>query len=126
MIEEGRARPFLATEGSSMSTIDTAAPIDGAYITELLEHQLVKLPDGRRVAYIRGAKSGRRFGAVHPLLGRRLVVSANACRRIRNPDLLPGLIAAVNAVLSAKRSEQAEALNRLWDAAVAAGALEDA
>lgn len=126
MIEEGRTCPFLATEGGSMSTIDTAAPTDGAYINELLEHQLVTLPDGRRVAHIRGAKSGRRFGAVDPLLARRLVVSANACRRIRRPDLLPDLLAAVNAVLSAKRSEQAEALNRLWDAAVAAGVLEDA
>jgi len=109
-----------------MSTIDTAAPIDGAYINELLEHQLVKLPDGRRVAYIRGAKSGRRFGAVDPLLARRMVVSVNACRTVRNPDRLPDLLAAVNAVLSAKRSEQAEAIERLWDATVAAGALEDA
>jgi hypothetical protein len=109
-----------------MSTIDTAAPIEGAYISELLEHQVVQLPAGRRAAYIRGAKSGRRYGTVHSLLGRRLVASANACRTIRNPDLLPGLIAAVNAVLSAKRAEQAEAIERLWDAAVAAGALEDA
>lgn len=109
-----------------MSTIDTAAPIAGAYINELLEHQVVQLPGGRRAAYIRGAKTGQRYGTVHSLLGRRLVASANACRTVRNPDRLPDLLAAVNAVLSAKRSEQAEAIERLWDAAVAAGALEDA
>lgn len=108
-----------------MSTIDTAAPIEGAYINELLEHQVVQLPGGRRAAYIRGAKSGQRYGTVHSLLGRRLVASANACRGIRNPDLLPDLIAAVNAVLSARRAEQAEAIDKLFDEAARCGVLED-
>lgn len=108
-----------------MATIDTAAPIEGAYINELLEHQVVQLPGGRRAAYIRGAKSGQRYGTVHSLLGRRLVASANACRAIRNPDLLPDLIAAVNAVLSARRAEQAEAIDKLFDEAARCGVLED-
>lgn len=108
-----------------MSTIDTAAPIEGAYINELLEHQVVQLPGGRRAAYIRGAKSGQRYGTVHSLLGRRLVASANACRGMRNPDLLPDLIAAVNAVLSARRAEQAEAIDKLFDEAARCGVLED-
>lgn len=108
-----------------MATIDTAAPIEGAYINELLEHQVVQLPGGRRAAYIRGAKSGQRYGTVHSLLGRRLVASANACRGMRNPDLLPDLIAAVNAVLSARRAEQAEAIDKLFDEAARCGVLED-
>lgn len=96
-----------------------------AYIEEPLEYIIEHPKPEVRVARLRGATTGRDYGCVHSLLGRRVVVSANACMHIQKPELLPELIRALNSFFDARPQERAKATDDLWDAAVACGALED-
>jgi len=96
-----------------------------AFIAEPLEYRIEHRGEERRVARLQGSTTGRDYGTVHPLLGRRLIVSANACQHLSNPERLPDLIHALNQFFDARPAERAKATDDLFAAAIACGALEE-
>lgn len=96
-----------------------------SYLNEDLEYHVERLKPDVRVARLTGVASLRSYGTVPSLLGSRIVASFNACREVRNPENLPNLFKALTALFEAKPSEHARAIDRLWNATVAAGVLTD-